>query len=160
MRASPSAADDAAAAARDVAEAMHRSGLTVAVAESLTGGRLAAYLGAAPDSATWFRGGVVAYADEVKYDVLGVRAGRVISADCACVMARGVANLLKADLAVAVTGVGGPDPQEGQEPGTVYVGFFADGSGRAEQHRFDGDPDDILDATVAHALRLLLAYAR
>lgn len=142
-----------------MAEAVGRRDITVAVAESLTGGKIAAYLGAAPSSATWFRGGVVAYADEVKFGVLGVPRGPVVTAECAEAMARGVAALLGADLAVAVTGVGGPEPQEGQEVGTVFFGVCTGGLTSAERQQYDGETDQILEATARHALRLLRTAA-
>ena len=70
-------------------------------------------------------------------------------------MATSVAELLGADLAVAVTGAGGPQPQDGQPPGTVWFGVFVDGSARTELRHFDGDPGDVVEATTAHALFLL-----
>src|SRR3954469_23217050 len=107
---------EAASLAHDIAELADKRDATVAVAESLTGGKLACHLAAAPSSAEWFRGGVVAYASEVKFGLLGVPEGPVITEDCATAMARGTARLLGADGAVAVTGVGGPDPQDGEPP--------------------------------------------
>jgi nicotinamide-nucleotide amidase len=135
-------------------------GRTVATAESLTGGKLACHLAAAPASSDWFRGSVVAYASEVKYDVLGVPVGPVISKECAAAMAWGVADLLHAQWALAVTGVGGPDDQEGQPPGTVWFGVSIDGSVHAELQHFKGGPGDILEQTTRHALRLLLQLAQ
>ena len=79
----------------------------------------------------------------VKHRVLGVRPGPVISRQAAIDMARGAARLLDADLAVAVTGVGGPDPQEGQSPGTVWIAAVASDREIAELHRFDGDPSEV-----------------
>ena len=143
---------DAADLAEQIAEIAEAAGVTVAVAESLTGGKLACHLAAAPSSSTWFRGGVVAYSSEVKYEVLGVPRGPVVSEACAAAMAEGAAKLLGADVAVAVTGVGGPDEQEGQPAGTVCFGLTG---GASEQHLFDGGPQDVLDRTVAHALELL-----
>jgi nicotinamide-nucleotide amidase len=135
-------------------------GRTVATAESLTGGKLACHLAAAPKSSDWFRGSVVAYASEVKYDVLGVPVGPVISKECAAAMAWGVADLLHAQWALAVTGVGGPDDHEGQRPGTVWFGVSIEGSIHAELQHFRGEPDDILAQTTLHALRLLLQLAK
>ena len=133
---------------------------TVATAESLTGGKLACHLAAAPDSSEWFRGSVVAYSSQVKVDVLGVPIGPVISQDCAAAMAWGVADLLHASWAVAVTGVGGPDDQEGQPPGTVWFGVSVEGSVHVELQHFKGEPEDILERTTLHALSLLLDRAR
>lgn len=139
-----------------IAAAATRQGRTVATAESLTSGLIASRLGAGPQASEWFRGGVVAYQEPVKFDVLGVPEGPVVTAECAEQMARGVARLLGADAAVAVTGVGGPDPEEGEEPGTVYVGVVAGED--LTVHRFDlagDDPERILHETADRALRLL-----
>ena len=149
------APDDASAVARDIANIARSAGLTVAVAESLTSGTIASHLGAAPAASSWFRGGVAAYSDLAKRDVLGVPPGPVISEASARAMARGVADLLGADVAVAVTGVGGPTEQEGQPVGTVWFGIAAGGAGRTEHRRFDGESDDVLRATTLHALELL-----
>ncbi len=156
--------DDLSPTAEDLAEQIGQlaqsRGQTVATAESLTGGKLACHLAAAPDSSDWYRGSVVAYASEVKYEVLGVPVGPVISQECAAAMAWGVADLLRADLALAVTGVGGPDEEEGQPPGTVWFGVSVEGSVHAELQHFSGDPEQVLEQTTLHALRLLLERAR
>lgn len=109
--------------ATHLAELLESAGLTVAVAESLTGGMVASALAEAPGASRWFRGGVVAYASDVKHELLGVPPGPVVSADAAAAMAQGVRKLLRADLAVAVTGAGGPRGQDGQPPGTVFIGL-------------------------------------
>ena len=70
-------------------------------------------------------------------------------------MAAGVARLLDADVAVSTTGVGGPDSEEGREPGTVYLGWWSHGRSGSELHMFDGDPAQILEDTAAAALALL-----
>ena len=127
----------------------------MAVAESLTGGRVASELAAAPHASSWFRGGVVAYANEVKYGVLGVPVGPVISDTCAQAMAAGVARLTAADYAVAVTGVGGPDEQEGQPVGTVFIAVYGPAGNRVEHYRLSGEPEEIVAQAAAHALHLL-----
>lgn len=138
-----------------VAGAAQDGGFTVAVAESLTGGQLAASLSAGPDASTWFRGGVVAYRPEVKFSVLGVEPGPVVTRACAEQMAAGVAKLTEATVAVAVTGVGGPDPEESQPPGTVWLAVWVDGDCRAQQLALDGSPAEVLDATVQRSLAIL-----
>jgi nicotinamide-nucleotide amidase len=145
----------AAAAAETIARAALRGGRSVAVAESLTGGKISCHLGAAPDSSDWYRGGVVAYASEVKHRVLGVPEGPVVSEAAAAAMATGVADLLGADVAVAVTGVGGPDPQDGEPPGTVWFGVSTPAGVTTELKRWEGETEDVLDRTTAHALTLL-----
>lgn len=138
-----------------VAEVAQAGGLAVAVAESLTGGQLAAALSAGPNASTWFRGGVVAYHPEVKFRLLGVERGPVVTEACARQMAAGVAELTDATVALAVTGVGGPDPEESQPPGTVWLAVWADGASQAQRLSFDGAPADVLDATVQRALGIL-----
>jgi nicotinamide-nucleotide amidase len=147
--------------AETIASLAVRSGFRVGVAESLTCGKLAAQLGAAPDASEWFRGGVVAYASEVKFDVLGVAPGPVVTAACARQMAAGAAKLLGADATVAVTGVGGPEPEEGEPAGTVYVATWTRGvESGCERLDLDGDPPQILAATTERALALLLDSVR
>jgi nicotinamide-nucleotide amidase len=105
-----------------VAALLAAHGLTLAVAESLTGGLVASRLVNVPGASDWFRGGVVSYASEVKFSILGVPEGPVVSAATAAAMAAGVRDLLGADVGLGVTGVAGPDPLEGEPPGTVYLG--------------------------------------
>ncbi|MEU6120901.1 CinA family protein [Streptomyces sp. NPDC047123] len=105
---------------------MAARGETLAVAESLTGGLVAAEITAVPGASKVFRGSVTAYATELKRDVLGVD-GTLLD-ECGAVdpevarqMADGVRTVLRADWGIATTGVAGPDPQDGQPVGTVYV---------------------------------------
>jgi len=143
--------------AEQLAEAAQRLGVTVAVVESLTSGAVASLLGQAPSAATWFRGGVVAYGKSVKYDLLRVRPGPVVSATAVSEMARSTAELLGADLTVAVSGVGGPGPDEGQPAGTVWFAVCRDGTVRSTLARYEGPPEEVVDQTVRHALELLMA---
>ena len=138
-----------------IAAIARRAGLRVGVAESLTCGQLGAALGAGPDASDWFAGGVIAYATSVKREVLGVGPGPVVSARCAREMARGAARLLGVDAAVATTGVGGPEPEEGRPPGTVYVATVVHGVEDDELLELGGDPDEVLSETVRRSLELL-----
>jgi nicotinamide-nucleotide amidase len=104
-----------------VASLLRARGLTLAVAESLTGGLVASRLVNVPGASEWFRGGVVSYATDVKHSLLDLPEGPVVSAAAAAAMATGVAAKLGADIGLAVTGVAGPDSQEGQPPGTVFM---------------------------------------
>nr|WP_245664374.1 CinA family protein [Nocardia grenadensis] len=137
-----------------------RTGLQVAVAESLTSGQLAAALGAASNSGEWFRGAVVAYSRGVKHRVLGVPDGPVVCAAAARAMAEGVRTLFDATLSVGVTGAGGPDPQDGQEPGSVWFAVAVEGRVTASFRLFEGEPAEILDQVVDHAVELLLDTAK
>jgi nicotinamide-nucleotide amidase len=103
-------------------------GLTLAVAESLTGGLVASRLVNVAGASEWFRGGVVSYAPEVKFSLLGVPEGPVVSSGAAAAMATGVRDLLGADVGIGVTGVAGPDGLEGEPPGTVYMAAVVGGA--------------------------------
>jgi PncC family amidohydrolase len=129
---------------------------TVACAESLTGGELAAMLSAAPGASDTFVGGVVSYATEVKREVLGVTADAVISAECAEQMATGVRRLLGADWALSTTGVAGPDRQEDQPVGTVFVGLAGPAGVRSVRLDLDGDRTAIRGATCRAVLEELI----
>lgn len=143
-----------------IAAAVHAAlrdrGETVACAESLTGGELAALLSATPGASLTFVGGVVSYATAVKRDLLGVRAERVISAECAEQMAAGVRALLGADWALATTGVAGPDRQEGQPVGTVFVAIAGSEAVRSVQLELDGDRTAIRAGTCRRVLEELI----
>jgi nicotinamide-nucleotide amidase len=141
-----------------IGEVLASASLTVAVAESLTGGMVASTLAEAPGASTWFRGAVVAYASEVKHELLEVPPGPVVSPEAAVSMARGVRRLLRADLAVALTGAGGPDGQDGHPPGTVFLGL-SDGRRTQVEHRYfdDDDPARVCAQTTTEGLRLLLS---
>lgn len=152
----PATARDIDDLARDVADLVRSRNLTVAVAESLTGGLLSSALARAEEASGWFRGAVVAYASEVKHEVLRVRPGPVVAEDAAEEMARHVAAHLGADVGVAVTGVGGPESQDGQRPGTVWTAVSTPSGTVTHLHRFAGDPGEVCDATVHVALGHLL----
>lgn len=139
-----------------IAQGAQRRGVRIAAAESLTSGRVMARLGAGEGASEWFAGGVVAYDEEVKFDLLGVDRGPVITASCARQLAGGVGRVLGADVAVGITGCGGPDPEEDQPPGTVYVAV-ASPDGLREAHRVieGNDPDQVLDEATGMALGLL-----
>jgi nicotinamide-nucleotide amidase len=143
-----------------IASLATRLGLTIGVAESLTSGLLAQRLGAGPDAADWFRGGIVAYASDVKYDVLGVPPGPVVTPECARAMARGAARMLGAEATVAATGVGGPGPEEGHPPGTVYLAALVRAHETCERLDLTGSPAEVLRQTTDRALRVLLDLIR
>lgn len=137
-------------------------GQTVAVAESLTGGRLASMLVSVPGASAAFRGGVVAYAAEAKAVVLGVSAQRLeetgpVDGVVAEQMAAGVAELFKADYAVATTGVAGPGPADGHEAGTVWIGVHTPQGRSSRRYHFSGNRDQVRNASVAAALAMLAA---
>ncbi len=141
--------------AKDVAASATVHETTVAVAESVTAGSIATSLAAAPDASAWFRGGVVAYSAHAKHKLLAVAEGPTISAACAEAMASGVADLMDADFALSVTGVGGPDPVEDQPPGTVWFGVSSPSGSRSHCRRFDGSIEAVLSGAIHTGLELL-----
>jgi nicotinamide-nucleotide amidase len=131
-------------------------GLTLGVAESLTGGLIASRLVNVPGASAWFRGGVVAYHEQVKFDVLGVPAGPVVSEPAAAAMAEGVRKVTGADIGLGITGVAGPDAQEGVAPGTVFVGLaFPDRATVTRELRVPGDRERVRQYGTISALDLL-----
>lgn len=137
--------------------AANPNGVSVATAESLTGGHLAAAFSAAPEASSWYRGGVVAYQAGVKHSVLGTPPGPVVTADTATAMAISVGALLDAELAVGVTGVGGPGPEEDEPPGTVFLAVAWRGEAVTVRHcRFLGGPRDVMRQTTRLAVSLVI----
>ena len=145
-----------------VLELLERQGATLATAESLTGGRVAAALTAVPGSSACFVGGVVAYATAVKEWVLDVPAALiaehgVVSSECARAMASGVRNLTGATYAVSTTGVAGPGEQDGIRPGTVYVGVAGPGPPTAVALELPGDRSAVQEQATMEALSAVAA---
>ena len=146
----------------DAHRLLREHGATVATAESLTGGRLAALLTGVPGASATYVGGVVAYATGLKVSLLGVPAGLVeehgaVSAACARAMAEGARSVTGATYALSTTGVAGPDLQEGRPAGTVYVGIAGPGGSQAVELALAGDRGAVQDASCAHAVELLRA---
>jgi nicotinamide-nucleotide amidase len=137
-------------------------GATVAVAESLTGGLLGAALTSTPGSSSTFRGGLVVYATDLKETIAGVPgplldAEGPVSAHVAAALAGGARDRLGATYGVGVTGVAGPDSQDGVPVGTVYVAVAGPGGGDVRTLELPGDRGAVRSAAVAAALDLLLA---
>jgi len=139
-----------------VARALATDGLTVGLAESLTGGLAASRLVNVPGASAWFRGSVVSYASEVKFDVLGVPEGPVVSEAAARAMAEGARRVLGADVGLSITGVAGPAPQDDQPPGTVFVGLARPGRpSEAFSFNVPGDRARVRQYATIAALDLL-----
>ena len=130
-------------------------GLTLAVAESVTGGLIASRLVGVAGASHWFRGGVVSYASEVKFDLLNVPVGPVVSSSAAEAMAIGVRDLLKADVGLSVTGVAGPEEQDGQPAGTVFVGLLIGDTIQHAALRLPGDRPRVRAYSAISALDVL-----
>lgn len=151
----------------EAAEALVRTliarGQTVATAESLTGGLIVGALTSIPGASAVVLGGVVAYATRLKHDLLGVpekvlRLDGVISGATVAAMAAGVRRVTGADWGIAVSGVAGPDPQEGHLPGEVWVCVQGPTAPPwTNVHHFVGDRTDIREQTILTALRASLA---
>lgn len=141
--------------AQALSASVAEAGVTLAVAESLTGGQLSSTLAAAENASEWFRGAVVAYASEVKFAVLGVTPGPVVTEQCAREMASGVCRLLGADVGVGITGVGGPGSTEGEPAGTVFAAVHTSARVVAREWHFDGDPEQVLEQAIRATLGLV-----
>ncbi|MFD6174061.1 CinA family protein [Streptomyces coeruleorubidus] len=155
--------------ATDVVRLLTVKGGTLAVAESLTGGLVAAEITSVPGASKVFRGSVTAYATALKHELLGVdttllAARGAVDPQVAAQMAAGVRKALGTDWGIATTGVAGPEPQDGQAVGTVFVAvdgpLSADsgsaGGGKVEALRLNGDREEIRRESVRSVLALLL----
>lgn len=146
--------------AAEVVRLLAERRLTLATAESLTGGGVGAAVTSVPGSSAVYLGGVISYTTRVKVDLLEVpleivHGDGVVSAPCARAMAAGVRRMLGADLAVSTTGVAGPDRQEGKPAGTVFVAV-ADVQGESVRPlSLHGDRAAIRAATTKAALELV-----
>lgn len=146
-----------------VIETLAAQGRTLAVAESCTGGGLGAALTAIPGSSTVFVGGVIAYANSVKVELLGVADSVIdtrgaVSSETAAAMALGVRNATGADWGVAITGIAGPGGGDPDRPvGTVWIAVAGpeQNSAQCERHLFSGDRESIRSASVRAALDCL-----
>jgi nicotinamide-nucleotide amidase len=151
--------------ATEVVEALRERGLTIAVAESLTGGMVAADLVSVPGASTVFVGGVIAYATRLKAELLGVdpellaREG-AIHPLVAEQMATGVRAATGADVGLATTGAAGPDPQDGHKPGDVWIGLSTAGGATSTRLNLSGDRATIRQGTVEAGLTLVLGLVR
>ncbi len=142
-----------------------RRALTLAVAESLTGGLVSAALTSVAGSSAAFRGGVVAYATDLKGALLDVSAGLLarhgpVHPEVAAAMARGVRQRLGASFGLATTGVAGPGPADGKPAGTVFIAVDGPCGGTTAGLRLTGDRAKVRDATVRAVLDLLLTALR
>src|SRR5579859_7221404 len=151
--------------AAEIIRLLTQAGDTVATAESLTGGLVAAALTDIPGSSSAFRGGVVAYATELKAQLLGVDVGMLkrhgpVHAPVAAAMAEGVRNRLGATIGISTTGVAGPGPADGQPAGTVHVAVSLVGDTVVRTMALQGNRDEVRRLTVERVLGLLLGRLR
>ena len=140
-------------------------GLTCATAESCMGGGVGSAITAVPGSSAVFAGGVISYSNEVKRDVLGVKAETLqavgaVSSETAAQMAEGARRLLKTDLAVSLTGIAGPDGGSDEKPvGLMWFGLATKDGVRTEKCIFRGDRAKVREQAVTHALGILTIAA-
>ncbi len=130
-------------------------GLTLALAESVTGGLVAGRLTGVPGASDVLRGAVVSYASEVKFDLLGVPQGPVVSEDAAAAMATGIRRVLGADVGLALTGVAGPAEQDGMPVGTLCIGIDDGHTVVTRTFRLPGQREQMRQMSVITALDFL-----
>ncbi len=131
------------------------AGLSLGVAESLTGGLIGARLTEVAGASNWFRGSIASYASDVKHDLLDVPAGPVVSAAAAAAMASGAMRVLDASVGLAVTGVAGPTEQDGMPVGTVFCAVHVDGEASVTELHLPGDRERVRWYSTISVLDLL-----
>lgn len=152
-------------AAENLVEILKTAGLVCATAESCTGGGVGAAITAVAGSSEVFAGGVISYSNEVKRNVLGVESATLekfgaVSSQTAGEMAVGARNLLKVDLAVALTGIAGPSGGTEEKPvGLVWFAIANKDGVRTEKAIFPGNREEVRNAAVLHAIGMLTVAA-
>ena len=152
--------------AQELGDLLRGSGLTVAVAESLTGGMVGSLITDQPGSSEYFAGGVIAYSNDIKRNQLGVPSDVLetvgaVSAEVAVAMAKGVRELLGTSLSVATTGIAGPTADGTKKPiGLTYIAVASEGHAASTEFTFKGDRAAIRRQAAEEALRMLLTEAR
>jgi len=138
-----------------VLQLLRNRGLSFGLAESVTGGLVAGRVTGVPGASDVFRGSIVSYASEVKFDLLGVQAGPVVNEEAAAAMARGAQRALHCDVALALTGVAGPEEQDGMPVGTLCVGIAIGAEVHTRTLRMPGQREQMRQMSVISALDLL-----
>lgn len=152
--------------AEQLVKRLQQRHLTISVAESCTGGRIAARITAVAGSSSVFPGGVVSYCDDVKHRVLGVPQALLdeygaVSREVAAKMAEGAAKLMGTDMALSATGLAGPDGDGSGKPvGTVFLGLYYRGKTMVTACHLAGKRGDIQSKAVEYALRMALEYLK
>jgi len=148
----------------EVGKLLHECGLTLALAESCTGGLVGHRMTNVPGSSEYFIGGIVAYSYEAKVKTLDVSWDTLnkygaVSSETVLEMARGAKKLLDADIAVSVSGIAGPGGGTDEKPvGTTWVGLAANDGEWSREFHFDGDRDQNKTSSAEAAMQMLLGY--
>jgi nicotinamide-nucleotide amidase len=140
---------------RVVADLLVEQNLSLGVAESLTGGLVGSRLAETEGASKWFRGSIVSYDSEVKFDLLDVPEGPVVSPEAAEAMARGAQKRLRADVGIAVTGVAGPATQDDQPVGTVFMGIAIRDRVQVAEAHFPGERQHVRQFSTISLLDML-----
>lgn len=150
---------------RLVGQLLKERNYTLAIAESCTGGLISSRVTDIPGSSGYFAGGIVAYSNEAKRDILHVpqeilRFYGAVSSETALAMAKGVRALLKTSIGLSVTGIAGPEGGTKEKPvGLVYIALVTDLVSRSDKHIFSGNRLEIKEQTCREALEKILKYA-
>lgn len=146
---------------REVVQKLIEKGITVATAESCTGGKIASAITDVPGSSSIFGYGMVTYSNDAKMKILGVKEETLkrvgaVSEETAYEMAEGLKKLSEADVAVSVTGIAGPGGGSELKPvGLVYMGLAYNNQVYVKKNQFSGDRDEVRNQTVAEAFRFI-----
>jgi len=142
---------------------LHAKSLTIATAESCTGGLIGAAITSVPGSSVWFRGGIIAYDNAIKTSLLKIPASTLkrygaVSEETVSAMAAGAAHILGTDCAVAVSGIAGPNGGTEEKPvGLVYIGAYYHNKIDVNKHQFPGDRESVREQTAETALEKVIA---
>jgi nicotinamide-nucleotide amidase len=140
--------------------------ITVATAESCTGGDVAGRITRIAGSSAYMMGGIVSYSNDAKATLLGVSRDVLenpgaVSEECATQMAEGARRALDATLAVSTTGIAGPSGGTARKPvGLVYIGVSGPGGTTVEEHQFDGDRAQVIESVTFRALEILVEQVK
>ena len=152
--------------AADVIAALKYKNMTLATAESCTGGGVGHILTSVPGSSCVYLGGVISYANSAKQDILGVTADTLsnwgaVSAQTAEQMAKGVRRLLGADVAVAITGIAGPASDDTNKPvGLVYICAASQEGVTVKENHFSGSREEVREQSIFAALKMILGLCK
>ncbi len=156
--------EDLLALSREVGDMLREQGLTLATAESCTGGLVGHIVTEIPGSSDYFVGGVISYSNDVKHRILGVPQEILdtvgaVSPECARAMAHGARNLLRADIAVSITGIAGPSGGTPEKPvGLTYFHIVGPDAEWGEHHVWQGNRHENKLASARNALEMVRAY--